>query len=352
MRRYESQKGGECANTEGCKVHASDRHNNREIENNKNKTIRPELTPLNSVWMDPTLPSLSAYDKAIRRDYYSVEQVDKLGRKYHRSLPTKGKTAASPLKETILLLPTNGPETDAMVNAFVEKVEQLTGWKAVRKFVHRDERFDDPDTGKSTFNNHAHIVWDCYDWQQHEIKKAYRGAMRKMQDYAAEVTGMPRGVPAELTNAKHQTVLEYKNSQERQRAAALEKKIKELNTKEGKDFEVMSTWRGKMLSRLIGQIIDTSQSDEEAKETIIAHLGQKAGENWFNQVLAEKKQRLRKEAEQEELRRKTQEIARKRAENDRISTEKQKNEESTVKTPSVPKKAVSRKKMNKFEVKF
>lgn len=343
MRRYESQKGGECANTEGCKVHASDKHNNREIENNKNKTIRPELTHLNSVWMDPTLPSLSAYDKAIRKDYYSVEQVDKLGRKYHRSLPTKGKTAASPLKETILLLPTNGPETDAMVNAFVEKVEQLTGWKAVRKFVHRDERFDDPDTGKSTFNKHAHIVWDCYDWKKHEVKKAFRGAMRKMQDYAAEVTGMPRGVPAELTNAKHQTVLEYKNSQERQRAAALEKKIKELNTKENIDYQAQAIWRQKMLKKLIGEIIDTSRSDEEAKETIIGHLGPKFGESWFNVVLQEKKEKLRKEAEKEELQRKAQEIARKRAENDRISTEKQKNEESTVKTPSVPKKAVSRK---------
>ena len=218
------------ANTGGCKVSFSDKHNERkgrteEIPTNPNTSIRPELTRNNSTWKAVDVPSLWRLGQAIRRDYAATERTvslkDGTTHKCHRELPSKGKTAATPIKETVLNLPTNGSETDAMVEEFAKRVEALTGWRCIRRYVHRDERYDDPDTGEQHFNCHGHLVWDCYDWQRHEIRKVGKATMRQIQDIAAEVTGMERGVDARVTKAEHLNVATFKNEQERQRAEDL-----------------------------------------------------------------------------------------------------------------------------------
>ena len=239
-------KGG--ANTKGCNCSHSDEHNERKQRaekeasdkkrrlplDNPNTSIRPELTASNSSWKAEDVPSLWQLEQNIRRDYAQTERTVKLkdGTTHtcHRELPSKGKTAATPVKETVLLLPTNGPETDAMVKLFAEKVEAATGWRCVRRYVHRDERYDDPDTGEQRFNNHAHLVWDCYDWQKHQIRSVGKAVMRQIQDIAAEVTGMERGTDARVTHAEHLSVAEYKNEQERKRAEELKAQNLALQT--------------------------------------------------------------------------------------------------------------------------
>ena len=227
------------ANTKGCNCGNSDEHNERKKHSEKerqkqkkrrdldnpNTSIRKELTKNNSSWKADDVPSLWQLDQKIRKDYAAAERTVKMKdgttRTCHREMPSKGKTAATPVKETVMLLPTNGPETDAMVEEFARRVEELTGWRCVRWFVHRDERYDDPDTKVSTFNNHAHLVWDCYDWKEHQIRSVGKAVMRQIQDIAAEVTGMERGTDARITHAEHLSVSEFKNEKERQRAEEL-----------------------------------------------------------------------------------------------------------------------------------
>lgn len=257
------------ANTGGCKVGFSDRHNERkgqteEIPVNPNTSIHPELTHNNSSWKAADVPSLWKLDQKIRRDYAATERTvktkDGIFHTYHREMPSKGKTAATPIKETILNLPTNGPETDAMVEAFALKVEELTGWRCVRRFIHRDERYDDPDTGEQHFNCHAHLAWDCYDYENHQIRSVGKADMRKVQDIAAEVTGMERGIDARITKAEHISVAAFKCKEERQRAEdltsqnlALQKEVAELRTQLATDLQKNCTTLEKVSHNMVEQ---------------------------------------------------------------------------------------------------
>lgn len=271
------------AHTEPCKVGFSDRHNTREVQvhENPNTSIRPELIKNNTVWLAPDVPSLWRLDQEIRKDYAKTERTVKMkdGTTHtcHRELPSKGKTAASPLKETVLNLPTNGPETDAMVEAFALKVEELTGWRCVRRFVHRDERYDDPDTGEQHFNGHAHLVWDCYNHQTHEIIKVGKATMRQIQDIAAEVTGMERGIDARVTGADGISVAAFKSDQERKRAEdlksqnlALQQEVADLRTQLTSDLQSNCTTLAKVGRNMVVQFDRLARSEaptEKEKES-------------------------------------------------------------------------------------
>lgn len=219
-------KGGEYAHTEACIVGHSDAHNERSKPIN-NDNIRQELTNHNTIWKSLDVPDLSVLDNTIRLDYWRTERITvRNGKKtrFHRKMPMIGRTKAAPIKETILLLPSNGSETDNMVKQFVHKVEQFIKWKCVRIYIHRDEYFTDPDTAQTHPNCHAHIVWDTYNWERHECTHPRKSDYRKFQDFAAEATGMPRGEDARKSRAKHLGVHAFKASEERKRGKMLAEK--------------------------------------------------------------------------------------------------------------------------------
>ena len=207
--------------TEPCKSGFSDSHNLRRanivdgIPVNPNTTIRYNLTQNNSYWMADDVPSLLQHERKIRLDYKTVNG---------RELPMKGKTASTPIRESILNLPNNTSSTTEYVMSFISKVESEFGVRCLRWFIHRDEEYVDPDTGEKHFNCHAHIIWDWYNWEEHRTFKLGKAAMSRWQDLAAEATGMQRGIAAEKTGADSVSVAEFKAMQERER-------VKELNAK-------------------------------------------------------------------------------------------------------------------------
>lgn len=221
-----SKKGAEYVHTEACILDHADNHNDR-VGPISNLNVRPELTETNYAWKDHSTPDLKELDIKIREDYYSVERVDKSGRNYHRHLPSKGNTASAPIKESILLLPSNGKETEQMVDDFVRMVEEYMGWRRVRVYIHRDEVFEDPITKTESINNHAHIVWDTYDWNQHLCKRVNNANLRKFQDFAAKATGMPRGNDARMTKASHKSVHVYKAEQEMVKLNELSRQVED-----------------------------------------------------------------------------------------------------------------------------
>jgi cell division protein FtsB len=239
----DSQKGGACLHTEACIVSHSDEHNDR-VGKLTNSNIRLSLTTNNYVWKDPTTPDLQVLDRRIRQDYEQEERVcRKAGKecRYHRKMPSSGKTAASPIKESILLLPSNGIETNAMVKEVVGEIEKRMGWRCIRIYIHRDEIFVDPDTDEEHSNPHAHIVWDTYCWEKHVCHKATKTDLRFFQKIATKVTRMPIGIPTEKTKARHKNPHLYKVEQERKRAQVLTEKNEALQKKNEKlEYQNMS----------------------------------------------------------------------------------------------------------------
>jgi hypothetical protein len=233
MSKKSSIKGGACCNTKACNLGYSDAHNlrlsNCNLTPNPNINIHTELSSNNTIWIDDQVPNLRNLDKSIRKDYANVERYKEYPKgsgkmvPYYRELPSKGKTAASPIKESILLLPNNEKKCDEMVKDFIKNCENKFGVKCVRFAVHRDEKYTNPDTGETRFNCHAHIVWNFYNYQTHDIYKMSKDDMRLMNDWASECTGMQRGRDARLTGAEHLSVVEFKNKQERERSERLQK---------------------------------------------------------------------------------------------------------------------------------
>lgn len=222
-------KSGECANLKACNLSRSDAHNLR-CGRITNQNIDPSLTHFNISWVEPAISDLRAYDKQIREDYASYPQKKIINGKeviYYRHLPTKGRTKASPIMEQILLLPSDNPSKEDIVKQFIQRIETEYGLRCIRYFIHVDEYFKDPDLHPIRFNYHAHIVWDTYNWKAHRIIHLYKPELRKIQDIATLITGMPRGTDARLTKKHHLDPPAYKVKMERERAERLERENNE-----------------------------------------------------------------------------------------------------------------------------
>lgn len=228
-------KGGACVNTIACNLAKSDNHNERKGTSFSNTNIDLSLTPKNYVWKASDIPDLTEHDKRIRDNFAKTARhvTRELGKshEYYRSMPSSGKTAAHPIKESILSLPQGGEIGRRMTEEFVERVENRYKVRAIRIIIHEDEVFTDPFTGKPNVNIHAHIVWDFYEWTQHRLITLKNSDFRAWQDIAAYVTGMPRGTDARLTGAKHLMPPKYKIQKEIERASELKMKNEQLETK-------------------------------------------------------------------------------------------------------------------------
>lgn len=220
---------GACANFKACNLSRSDAHNLR-IGRNTNPNIDSSLTHLNISWLAPAISDLRSYEKQIRADYASYPRKKKINGKdviYFRPLPKKGRTKASPIMELILLLPQDNPKKEDIVKQFIQRIETEYGLRCIRYFIHLDEYFKDPDLHSIRFNYHAHIVWDTYNWKAHRIIHLHKPELRKIQDIATSITGMPRGTDARLTKKHHLDPPAYKVKMERERAERLERENNE-----------------------------------------------------------------------------------------------------------------------------
>lgn len=192
-----SKKGGASSHLRPCKTAYCDKHNERKDEHPSNSNIRPEFSGNNSVWKDPDVPNLVTLDRQIRKDYFEA---------HGRHMPERGRSKASPLKESVTLMPNGGKETDEIQRRIVNRIEKEFHIRCVRMYNHRDEYCDE--TGE--FNWHGHEVWDMYDHENHRMVALTRDNCRKWQDIVAQETGMPRGNPAYETRRKWLTANEYK----------------------------------------------------------------------------------------------------------------------------------------------
>lgn len=212
MSKKQSVKGGASSHLRPCKVSFCDIHNERLDENPSNKNIRPEYSPNNSVWKDPCVPSLVALDRQIREDYY---------RAHGRHLPERGPSKASPLKESVTLMPHGGKDTDEIQKRIVARLEKKFHIHCVRRYNHRDEYCEEI----QSYNWHGHEIWVMYDYENQRMITLSRDDCREWQDIVAEETGMPRGNPAYETRRKWLSATEYKIKQKEEALEELEKEI-------------------------------------------------------------------------------------------------------------------------------
>ena len=192
-----SKKGGASSHLRPCKTAYCDKHNERKDKNPSNSNIRPEFSKNNSVWKADDVPNLVTLDRQIRKDYYEA---------HGRHMPDRGPSKASPLKESVTLMPDGSKKTDEIQRMIVERIEKEFGIRCIRMYNHRDEYCDE--TGE--YNWHGHEVWDMYDHKKHRMVTLSRADCRKWQDIVAEETGMPRGNPAYETRRKWLSANEYK----------------------------------------------------------------------------------------------------------------------------------------------
>lgn len=192
-----SKKGGASSHLRPCKTAYCDKHNERKDKNPSNSNIRPEFSKNNSVWKADDVPNLVTLDRQIRKDYYEA---------HGRHMPDRGPSKASPLKESVTLMPDGSKKTDEIQRMIVERIEKEFGIRCVRMYNHRDEYCEE--TGE--YNWHGHEVWDMYDHKKHRMVTLSRADCRKWQDIVAEETGMPRGNPAYETRRKWLSANEYK----------------------------------------------------------------------------------------------------------------------------------------------
>ena len=226
--RTNSKKGGASSHLRPCKVAYCDKHNERLDDNPSNKNIKPEFSENNTVWKAPDVPNLVKLDRQIRNDYFKTHE---------RHMPERGPSKASPLKESVTLMPNGGKGTDEIQRRIVTRIEQEFGIRCVRMYNHRDEYCDE--TGE--YNWHGHEVWDMYDHENHRMVALSRADCRKWQDIVAEETGMPRGNPAYETRRKWLTANEYKITKQNESIAKKEAELKEMNAMvEQKTAEVES----------------------------------------------------------------------------------------------------------------
>lgn len=198
-----------------CKLGSSEIHNKREKELSY---VRSELSNMNE---QKILQSIS-------------ERMEKIQQVYHQVTGQKLQPSANPIQETVLVI--DSDTTMLQVEAFGELCRQELGITPFQYYIHRDEGHYDTKTGEWKPNYHAHILFDITS-QEHKIVertvkkngKNVKGPdgkplkkkvdsygktikltpsdMSKMQDLAAQATGLDRGISSDKI---HLTAQRYK----------------------------------------------------------------------------------------------------------------------------------------------
>jgi len=180
-------------NIRKCLLQTSESHNQRRI---KVSNSREDLQEKNISKIYRTIKECYNEDKQI---FESVHN-----KKFQRNYV--------PIKEGILVTNENTLPQD--VERFCDMCYKEFGIKAIQYYMHNDEGHYDRVTNEWITNYHTHIVFD-YLCKEHRLVKRYykktktfedvdgygcilqlmKSGYRKMQDLAAEATGMKRGIP-------------------------------------------------------------------------------------------------------------------------------------------------------------
>ena len=251
-----SKKGGASSHLRPCKTAYCDKHNERKDKNPSNSNIRPEFSKNNSVWKADDVPNLVTLDRQIRKDYYEA---------HGRHMPDRGPSKASPLKESVTLMPDGSKKTDEIQRMIVERIEKEFGIRCVRMYNHRDEYCEE--TGE--YNWHGHEVWDMYDHKKHRMVTLSRADCRKWQDIVAEETGMPRGNPAYETRRKWLSANEYKIKKQNESIDEKKAEIETLQNQIRQKEEELAKMAKNPFARVIAGVktkMSGNYSQEEVSE--------------------------------------------------------------------------------------
>lgn len=190
------------ANMKPCRGGAAERHNRREKDLDY---VRKDLTHLN-----------------ISKEWTPItNQMKKIRIEYEKATKQKLQPSSQPIQEIVLVIDKDtGP---VEVERFCELIKEL-GMTPLSYAIHKDEGHKDSETGEWIPNYHAHIIVDTTCWEHKTVLRtkknngknvidpvtkkpvkikvdAYaktikftREDMSRLQDYAAEATGLERGV--------------------------------------------------------------------------------------------------------------------------------------------------------------
>lgn len=127
----------------------------------------------------------------------------------------------APIREGVLIISPNTTMHD-LANLAVQIYARF-GLKALSIDIHRDEGHWD-DQGEWRTNQHAHMVFDAFDWNTAKTRKLSRKDMADLQTMTAIVLGMERGTPS---SKRHLDVLEYRHRAMREQTTRLRKRVEE-----------------------------------------------------------------------------------------------------------------------------
>lgn len=181
----------------------SESHNRR---TRKFDHVRADLTPLNE--------SLMLIDHSLQKELVNIKREVKA--KTDRKLQKN----AIPIKEGVIVIKDDTTLED--VRCFCDACEKRWGIIPLHIHIHKDEGHW---KGKEWIPNlHAHIVWRMYnrDGRNCRIRDT---DCAEMQDIAAQVLGMERGMPS---TKKHLRALEYKIKQLEQQVEEVQLEITDL----------------------------------------------------------------------------------------------------------------------------
>ena len=230
------------ANMQPCRGGAAERHNRRDKDLDY---IRKDLTPLNSY-----------------KEWISIEsQMKKIRIEYLVATGQKLQATSQPIQEIVLIIDRN--TTPEQVERFCELLRTL-GMTPLSYAIHKDEGHFDPQTGEWVPNYHAHIIVDTTCWEHRivertkkkngknvidpETKKpvkvvvdAYaktikftREDMSRLQDFAAEATGLERGVSSDRIHEEARQFKAREQAREIERQALAIEEQKALLERQGR----------------------------------------------------------------------------------------------------------------------
>lgn len=213
--------------------------------------VNPELTHDNRTVFE---------DEAIMSRKSIVPLVKKAEKLYTELTGQKCQKTFTPFREDVLVI--KDGITDEQLLRYKEKVEQLTGWKVMGIWVHKDEgharsKFIEGVDGFK-INHHAHVLYDCQDHATGKAIRCTKDYFRKRQDILSECTGMERGTPAIETGKKHRKASEQRIAMQEQRIEQLQNQVEKLSIRNAAKEKALG-WFGKSekdntIRELYGQI--------------------------------------------------------------------------------------------------
>lgn len=181
---------------------SSEKHNKREKELDY---VRKDLTPTNEYWESRSQSEVLAEDKRLAKKL--------TGRKMQAK--------ATPIREAVVVIDEHTTMDD--LKKLADAYRQTFGIDCFQIAIHRDEGHKDKQ-GNWKQNLHAHMVFNWFNpltgksiklmQGKHKAKDGTvfeRDDMSRMQDIAAEVLHMGRGVSSDR---KHLNAIQYKNQEQ------------------------------------------------------------------------------------------------------------------------------------------